>query len=321
MRIKNVLVLLLTMIVLAACSSVADKPVTEPLTEKEKQDLFDGGFLPAAWQLADELAISGLTQITKDYFSEITYRRANNYFRALFDWTPTEAEAEWERLYKAKLDSVPVIMAAYAKDVENNLPEKKYLDVKWRASLQGDGYVTDNADIVFTLTPKKQPIEEFYLTYGLINREDSASVMKFATLLHECNSIHGTHVSKPTEFKSWLQYRDNEIDEEDFNRLTTEQLMKKYYWGMILRIKIGGKWYSKNDYIYSLPVSVRRYWDEEKKSSSWESLWKETCTKDVAQEYFNIEIPDKDDFVEQKREEFAQQLDSLVYEAVQRVKH
>ncbi len=320
MRTKILLAAASVVAILTACSSQSDKSITEPLTADEKRELFSHGIVSDAFVLAEKLQAAPLFNEFEIRFSEITYSRASDFFKSYFDWKPDEAKAEWDRLYQSKLDSVPAIMAKYAQDVRNNLPEKKYLDVKWTASLVGDGYTTDNAEIVFTLTPKGRTIEEFYLTYGLIDREDSASWMKFSTLLHDCNSIHGTDVAQTTEFRSWLKYRDDEIEEEDFNRLTTGQLMAKYYWGMLLRVKIGGKWYSEQDYIDTLPVSVRLYMEEQKKNHGQE-LTDFTRVKDVAQDFFGIEIPDKDDFVEQRHESFAQQLDPLVYEAFELVRH
>lgn len=296
------------MLGMASCTSTANKSITEPLNAEERQELSGAGYFPIVLTLGEKLLPEEQAR-----FKKITYRRANDFLVAYQNWDTTEAEAEWNEKYQSKLDSVDGIIAAYMQEVEDNLPEKIYATVDWKTSVSEDGMLTDKADITFTITPK-QPIEEFFLMYGIVSRTDSASMGKFSTLQQERNTLHGTNLTGRKTYRTTLHYRDKEVDEKDFNKLTSEQLKEKYYWGMMFRVKIDGKWYSRSDYVETLPKSVQRYLKDRRNASGWETYGKKLRTKEVAEDFFEVKIPEKADFMSTKQKEAAKASDGEVYE-------
>lgn len=301
-------------IALSSCSNLGSRSILEPISDSEEKELYDAGFHYNTFMVSEHLGKISLDESQRSYFGEITYRRASDYMWADQKWDTDEARREWSEIFQPKLDSVPAIVEKYIKEWEANYPENKYADVEWvKASLTGDGYVTDNADITIRITPKV-PIEEFYLTYGLIDKENKADVFKFARMLNECNYIHSeTMISGPTEFTTWLKFRDDEIEEEDFNQLSTSQLQDKYHFETIFRVKVAGEWHSKQEFFDSMPYYVQRYWEEE--NDGWSDGDQEFITRNLAEEYFGIKIPNVEDYVAEKRDEYLKEYDPLMHEA------
>lgn len=294
-------------VMMTSCSGPGDKPITEHLSDKEMQQLSSNGYH------AEVLGLHArLTPEMKEKMKGMTYKTVNAYVDAFFKGRE-RAETAWQELYQSKLDSVPLIMRALERKVEENLPDKKYATVDWKTSLSEEGRLIDKADIVFTITPK-QPIEEFFLTYGLVSKEDSSTVKRLSTLINEHNTVHGKDLTKPSQFKAVLNYRDADIDEDDFNRLTSKQLKDKYYWVMKVRMKVNGEWHSRHDYVEQLPMSMRLYWRDRISSPSWEPNLKEMRTREVAEEYFGIEIPDKQEYINSIQEEIAKEQSTELYE-------
>lgn len=295
------------------CITDSDQSVLEPLTGEQKAGLLDNGFNPYTFVLAEELANANLSASDRERFAEITYRDANAFLKTAEKWDSSEAESEWDKTYQSKMDSVPAILERYEKELEASLPENKHLEIIWeKASISDNGLMSNVGEVTFKVIPKTT-VDEFWLSYGIVDKDNAKDVLAFCGLSSR-NCIHeSTPISSPKEYNDYLYYMQGEIDGNDFNNLTTAQLREKYHFEFYLTTRVNGKMYSKTHNMSILPLKVQLYIAKEK--DGWEEGESEEYGKEVAEEYFGITIPDKKEFVKEKRNEYLKDFKPLVFEA------
>lgn len=307
---KKYLLFLIVSLGMISCSNVPRKSVSEPLSDKEI----------ANWLKEDTLFISEyyqdfrewwetLDQIERVKYSEITYKRLNDYIQYEYDtarWTPFENQSgeEWKKIYGPsiiKADSIINYWDSLNREhltMMNQLVkvDLKKIDTEYYAYIGG----VKNVDLGFLITPLQGTIQQLRFEYSY-----GAKINSKKSNFHSC--ICTSPISSPS-IKWWeVAYSER----ERFGGETATSFLRDYDMDIkITSIRKDNINYNIDD--IDIPKSVKSYLDSQK--DEWSIKYMTNYyKKGVIVDLVKSDYLDEFDYFISKKNEELKKYDSLCF--------
>ena len=296
---------------LTSCSSLEDKPITEPLSMDERNQLIakdvNYAFVFGILDYVEQHRNVPLTSSEKKTMSGLSYKRLNKF---MSEWQSGDKkkeieekyEKEWNRKYDAYCNKVDSINDYWLDYIKTFNPEN-YVKIELVDILDKTDVFLGYVKVLLRLTPLKgsvSNVEAYFGFDGMMGRNPLNVTESF---------------SSPITKEAWMNFNYAfDTDASKVNELPVDKLLEIYpFKTNITGVASNGKVIEYTDGYFKIPRSVRSMWE---KAPARGKEWKDESEKKSKYMGVITELIDPDmeyeiDYVHERFKRDAYEDDSL----------
>ena len=299
MLYKNLIALALCCFCLSSCGGLENKPITEPLSLDERQELAMKDFkYVEVFALIDYVENNkSITSSDTKTMSKLTYRQLNNFLSKWVDRNNIQSkidayEEEWTKQFEAYIPKVDSINDEWLAFMKAHNPET-YLKLELVD-------ITDKTDIVWgivkakiRLTPISGTLSNLNAYFGL----DESMLNRNHLMVNETFS---DPITREVDMKFNHIY---DIDMDKISNLPIDELLKEYsFTTRIDRLTVDGKDINPAEAYFQIPSPITDMW---KKAPGKGKEWKDKDDKEfhywrIITQLIDPSMPSKLDYINTK---------------------
>lgn len=255
---------------LTSCNSLEDKPITEPLSIEERNQLLaqdiNYTFVFGVLDFLEKYRSTPLTSSEKKTMSELSYKRVNKFMSKWQSGDERKAkeaqyEKEWQAIYDSncvKVDSINEYWRDYIKAYN---PEN-YVKIELEEIIDKTDVIMGYVKVRLRLTPLKGSVSDLEAYFGLDG-------MMGRNPLKVSESF-----SSPITKEAWMAFNQTfDIDASKVRDLPVSELLEIYpFKTNVTGLSSNGKVIEYTDGYFKIPSCVRDMWSvEPAKGKEWKS--------------------------------------------------
>jgi len=297
-------------ILLSSCNSLEDKPITEPLSLEERQQLvekdIDYMFVFGVIDVMEKYR-SPITSSEKKSMSELSYRRLKEF---MSKWTlgddvdakKAEYEKEWKSMYESYCVKVDSINDYWLEYIQAYKPEN-YLKIELVEIIDKTDVFLGYVKVRLRLIPLKGSISDVEAYFGLDGMMGRNPIKVSESF------------SSPITMESWMSFNQAfNIDASKVNDLPIGELIKIYPLKTnITELSCDGKAIEYTDGYFKIPSCIRDMWSvAPAKGKEWDKEYeKESNYLRVIKDLIDANMPSEYDYVNDRTKKQAYDYDKL----------
>lgn len=315
----KLLSLLLCATLCAACSSPANRPITEEIPLDEMNSLLrDSPKYEVIVLLAERFRGSASTPDLARA-NDLTYEQLYKFFLSYSDTElhnrlTTDAEQQWETRFGSAYAQVDSILGHWNRYLTDNKPDS-YVNVELRRIDPAES-TYGSAQVEIWVTPLKGALDKVEGSFGLFLRDRAHSFGDFSIARHNTFSFE-QGLRTATSCNTGMTYSIWDITDGDipYNMypdragLPMKELLEKYWFDYAITTLVkDGKAIRLVDVLNNIPDCVSSYWSETDKESVPDD---EYLRGRIVRELVDPEFCNRTEYVHDYKEQFFRDKDPL----------